>query len=150
MVGVCPQLVPDIEPQLAAPAADGTAISEATAKPEPINKRLAHIMVALLPVGGFPPACPSQTTLTVCDGCLWDPSCRVLGDIGNASRRVLGPVSLIGVISPPTVFIGRPCGLLCCRFATRSARADSTGAAPGVALLQAGTSWPNVLHSPNA
>ena len=52
------QLTPDIEPQLAAPATDGTAISDATATPEPINKRLAHIMVALLPVGGFPPACP--------------------------------------------------------------------------------------------
>jgi hypothetical protein len=50
--GVTEQVVPDIEPQpVVAPATVGTAMTEANAKPEPINKRLAHIMVALLSAG---------------------------------------------------------------------------------------------------
>jgi hypothetical protein len=52
----------DIDPQgfvaLAAPAVAGTAIIDATANPDPINKRRAHMMVALLVVGGGTPACP--------------------------------------------------------------------------------------------
>jgi hypothetical protein len=47
------QLVPLIEPQLvAAPAVAGTAHINESAKPDPINIRLAHILVALLPTGG--------------------------------------------------------------------------------------------------
>jgi hypothetical protein len=51
-VGVTEQVGPDIEPQpVVAPATDGTAITDANAKPEPINNRLAHIMVALPSAG---------------------------------------------------------------------------------------------------
>jgi hypothetical protein len=44
--GACEQLLPDIDPHPVpvAPATDGTAINDATARPEPINKRLAHII----------------------------------------------------------------------------------------------------------
>jgi hypothetical protein len=50
-VWVTEQVGPDIEPQPLAPATVGTAMTEANAKPEPINKRLAHIMVALPSAG---------------------------------------------------------------------------------------------------
>jgi hypothetical protein len=51
------------ETQLAAaPATVGATRREVTAKPEPMINRLAHIMVALLPVGTAPLRFPSQTT----------------------------------------------------------------------------------------
>ncbi len=58
MTGTVEQPTPDVEPHPAAPATDGTATREATAKPVPINKPLAHMMVALLPVGDMPLRAP--------------------------------------------------------------------------------------------
>jgi hypothetical protein len=63
MDGVVEQLTPVIDPQLAAPAADGTRNTEATASPEPINRRFAHMMAALLPIGAVPLGFPSRTTM---------------------------------------------------------------------------------------
>ena len=55
MVGVTLQPTPDIEPQPAAPATPDAMAREASAKPDPIMTRLAHIMVALpLRKGGAP------------------------------------------------------------------------------------------------
>ena len=64
MTGVTEQPTPLIDPQLAAaPATVGAATNkEVTANPEPMINRLAHIMVALLPVGTTPLRFPSQTT----------------------------------------------------------------------------------------
>jgi hypothetical protein len=63
MTGVTEQLTPLIDPQLAAaPATVGATSKEVTANPEPMINRLAHIMVALLPVGTTPLRFPSQTT----------------------------------------------------------------------------------------
>ena len=65
--GVTEQLTPVVDPQLGvAPATDGTTINEATANPEPINKPLAHMLVALLSVGGLPPACPFTDHVNRC------------------------------------------------------------------------------------
>jgi hypothetical protein len=58
---------PVIDPQLAAPAAPGTINSELRASPDPINRRFAHMMIALLPVEAVPlgsprgPRCRSVT-----------------------------------------------------------------------------------------
>jgi hypothetical protein len=63
MTGVTEQLTPLIDPQLAAaPATVGATSKDVTANPEPMINRLAHIMVALLPVGTTPLRFPSQTT----------------------------------------------------------------------------------------
>jgi hypothetical protein len=63
MTGVTEQLTPLIDPQLAAaPDTVGATSKEVTANPEPMINRLAHIMVALLPVGTTSLRFPSQTT----------------------------------------------------------------------------------------
>jgi hypothetical protein len=57
MIGVTTQPVSVMlagETQVAAPATPDAMANDASAKPEPINNRLAHIMVALLPVGTMP------------------------------------------------------------------------------------------------
>jgi hypothetical protein len=69
----------------AMPGAMDTSDIDATAIPDAINKRLANIMVALLPVGGKSPAYPSHTMLTVRYGWLCDPSCPVIWPVRNAS-----------------------------------------------------------------
>jgi hypothetical protein len=63
-------LMVDGETQLgAAPATVGATSKEVTAKPEPMINRLAHIMVALLPVGATPLRFPSQTTKPLVNRC---------------------------------------------------------------------------------
>lgn len=64
MAGVTTQpgsFMVDGETQLAAaPATVGATSKEVTAKPEPMINRLAHIMVALLPVGTTPLRSPHR------------------------------------------------------------------------------------------
>ncbi len=73
MAGVTTQpgsFMVDGETQLAAaPATVGATSNEVTAKPEPMINRLAHIMVALLPVGTTPLRFPSQTTKPLVNRC---------------------------------------------------------------------------------
>ena len=73
MAGVTTQpgsLMVDGETQVAvAPATVGATSKEVTAKPEPMINRLAHIMVALLPVGTTPLRFPSQTTKPLVNRC---------------------------------------------------------------------------------
>ena len=60
ITGVTLQFTPDIDPQSAAPATPDAMASEASAKPEPINIRLAHIMVALPSVRAVPLRTPDR------------------------------------------------------------------------------------------